>query len=122
MFLKEVVLRYVARRYSSIMILHLMPLIDHLADCQIAISKYVADLDISGSRPKDEYKPQPSSIKHPTIAHQPPKVNKHRDTVSKLYHNDSPRQEKRVPQWLYEWEEKWNIISKDEKLTGRRLS
>ena len=104
------------------MLLYLMPLIDHLADCQVAISKYIADLNISDSRPKDEYKPQPGSTKHPTAAHEPPKVDKHRDTVSKLYHNDSPRQEKRVPQWLYEWEDKWNSISKDEKLTGRCLS
>jgi len=75
-----------------------------------SLVKQVANSDISRSHPK--IMPEPGSIRlHSafTITQHPPAIGNYRDTLDKLY-NDSLRQQKPVPQWLREWEDKWNSL------------
>ena len=73
----------------------------------------------SSSEPKIKDGKKPASAgQYPSAKDHLPGGQKYVNAVDAVYGNGNPRQGKPVPQWLREWEEKWQRITSEDNRNG----
>ena len=81
-------------------------------------SHYLVSLN-QNSDPRAKGKVNASLNQRPVIKYDNKVVNKTQETLEKLNHDDSARQTKPVTQWLHDWEQKWQRMTRDAEPTGK---